>query len=266
MAQGAIKIWMGLGAVLATAGAADAQTATHAHGSPPAHAAHAGQGGEGGEGGEGDAFVGLSESQALAGRLLLIRGHLMVGKELYDSGRADEALQHFMHPAEELWDSVEAPMKKKGLGKLEGALVSLSNAVKTKKPKDEVARLQAKVEQGIAKGMPVIKQPASAYTITMAVLQSAASEYKEAVVDGKLANVVEYQDGRGFMMALGQFLAGQEKAMKTKSAEGYAALSKDLAELRKNWPSATTPDKPVMEPGVVQALVSRAELHKGRFE
>lgn len=263
MAQGAVKLWVGLGAMLVASSAA-AQTANpHAgHGSAPAQVA---PGGEGGEGGEGDAFAGLTEHQALAGRLLLIRGHLLVGRELYEAGRPDDALQHYMHPTEELWADVEEPMKKKKLGKVQGLLLSLANAVKNKKPKAEIAQLQAQVDQGLAKGIPVFQQPSTIYNVAIAVLQTAASEYEVAVTDGKFTNVAEYQDGRGFVAATARYLAGYEKLLRTKNSEAYGTLSVELAELRKAWPSTNPPDRPLVEPGQVQARVSRMEFAKGDF-
>ena len=81
------------------------------HGVGQAAAATAGQGGEGGEGGEGGAFAGAAPEAVYAGQLALMKGHLRVGRELVDKGAWNDAVFHFHHPAEEIYEGIEAGLK-----------------------------------------------------------------------------------------------------------------------------------------------------------
>ena len=48
-------------------------------------------------------------------------------------------------------------------------------------------------------------------------------------------------------------------------ADALARIRASLAKLKAAWPAPKPPDAPVMEPGVMSALISDIELHASRF-
>ncbi|MFA7429775.1 MAG: hypothetical protein WCZ23_06440, partial [Rhodospirillaceae bacterium] len=192
MSQNRMKLWVGLGACvmvgasgMAVAADQPAQVGVHAH----AHGAMAqiAQGGEGGEAGhERAGFEGMPEDQALAGNLMLLRGHLFVGSELYGAGLADDAVIHYLHPSEEIYDEIAPALSSRGVTGMAAELQALSTAVKAKKPQAEVAALQAKVQATVAGAQPKLSAPDLAKVLAV-VLTTAADEYAIAYEGGSLS-------------------------------------------------------------------------------
>lgn len=281
MQNNTVKLWSGLGVafVLGTGGAvvaAGQADAAPLHMEAPTQAglavqlAAGGEGGEGGEaghghghGGEAGAFAGMDEHAATVGQLLLVRGHLDMGQTLYDAGKADDALPHFLHPAEEIYESIEAELHEHGITDMGDKLKALSDAAKAKADKAEVARMTAEVDAQIEQSMKAVggegltRKP-FLYQVALPVMQTAADEYDAAFRDGRIANVVEYQDSRGFVWALEEFL----------QAHGLTADDKLLAAVQSTkpaWPAVQPPEQAPVEPGAVQAAVSRIELMSGDY-
>jgi hypothetical protein len=104
------KIWVGLGtALLATSPAAQADD-TRASWQVAQHQGHAVAQAEGegeGEGGGAELPAGLRFYRDVE----LIRGHLLVGNELVEAGRWADALPHFLHPEEEIYNSLREGLK-----------------------------------------------------------------------------------------------------------------------------------------------------------
>ncbi len=281
------KLWASVGfAVVATLPAAgiaaaagdDATPALHRHAAPPATdgrflmaAGESGEGGEAGEAGEEDAFEQLGADVALQGRLLLVRGHVRVGRELVALGKYDDAMPHFHHPIEEIYTKIQAPLTLRGVTGFKASLDAASKAVMDKAPKAQAEAAIARVDKAVAAASAKIppktaNQPSFVFAVVAGLLQSAAGEYAEAVKDGKFAAVVEYQDGRGFLMEARDYFKAHQAILKKKDAEGSQRLAELLTQMAPIWPEVMPPAAPVMGPGEVQALASRAELLKRRFD
>ncbi len=288
-----IRIWAGMGTwLLAGTGAlglgGDAQAAAQQSGTVAqaddaglqvAQASHghghgmqgAAQGGEGGERGEAGALAGANPDQALAAQLLLIRGHLAVGKELYEMNRADDALPHYLHPSEEIYEELEPALKQRRISGFEQELGVLAGAVKAKRPAAEVAKLQERVVAKLdmaMNGVPEATRAKAAFAAGTAVLvlKVAAEEYEAAIENGRIANAVEYQDSRGFVTASRVFVHQHEKAMHVQDAKAYEAIVKALDDLAKAYPSVVPPEKPQVSAGAFRAAVSSVELQAGNFK
>lgn len=245
MSQTKMKLWVSLGAsvVMGANGMAVAAEPQHAHSAMMQVA----QGGEGGEAGhEHGGFESLSEDQSLAGNLMLLRGHLLVGSELYTAGRADDAVIHYLHPAEEIYNEIAAGLAARGVTGMATDLNALSAAVKGKKPQAEVAALQTKVEAAVAEAQPKLATPALAQVLAT-VLQTAADEYAIAYEGGSLSNAAEYQDARGFVWTA-------ESEVKANPA--LASLAEGIAALKAAWPGAVPPKSPAMSVDEVSAKVA----------
>lgn len=287
----ATKLWLGVGAFALVAGSglpAEAQAtpphqapaATHGPGGERGHGGEAGeqgarapatQGGEGGEGGErgsAGALAGASPEVAYAARLALIRGHLAIGRELLASGAGSEALPHFLHPKEEIYEDLEPQLRRLGAPEFEAELDALATAVRGRAAAGEIASRQAAVEAALERAGAALPaatraQPGFVGDVLAVVLRQAADEYAEALEGGRIANAVEYQDGRGFLSAARAMLGAHAAALRAKDAKAFEEVEAALGRLAAAWPAAAPPARPALSAGEVSALVSRIELAAG---
>jgi hypothetical protein len=281
------KIWANLGtAVLMAAPAAQAGTLPA---QPSAIEAPTGQGsihlaqhqghgtavkatpggeGEGGEG-EGGGGAQLPAGLHLARGIEMIRGHLLVGGELVEAGRWADALPHFLHPEEEIYGSLRNDLKAFGIGPFQTALKSLSQTVKAKN-KEAYARARAAVEERLAAAESAVlaKEENKSYFVLEAALetlQQAADEYEEAVEKGRIANVVEYQDARGFVFEIDRLVGTVADALAAKNADAAKAIRASLDDLKATFPAVTPPQKAAKDSSQFLASVAKFELQVGNF-
>ncbi|NJO23397.1 MAG: hypothetical protein HC868_11185 [Sphingomonadales bacterium] len=199
----------------------------------------------------------------------LMRGHLLVGRQLIELDLWDEALPHFLHPTEELYGLMEKYIKLHNIPPFDRDLQALAQTVKAKR-KGAYEQAQKVVDRRLDAALAVAKKfmtPVRIFTVRAAieVLHVAQSEYEASVQDGKFVKPVEYQDSRGFVL--------QAERMFERSAAELARIDKDalariratLAKLKTAWPAPMSPDKPVLDAGTISALISDIELHISRY-
>lgn len=249
-------------ALLATGIAAPTFAAEmHGHGTAPAASAPA-AGDD--EKKEEDVFTDMPADQALVGRLLMIKGHLLVGKDLYGQDRKDDALPHYMHPSEEIYALIKPELKKRGVAGFEKSLNALYNAVKAKKPAGDVFAMQAEVLKSVDKalaspGRKVIGAPAFVADTTTQLLVQAIEEYKESFQGETIAQAVEYQDARGFVLAARAYLDGHAQALKAKNADAYAKLTQQYDKIQGVFPAAVPPAQPVTSAKGLYDMIAEVE-------
>lgn len=271
------KIWRGLGVAVLAGGLSGAALADPAsagardEGAVTLLTLLGGEGGEGGEGGHGghgdeeaDAFSGAPTDVALTGRLVLLKGHLLVGRELYADGHAVEALPHFLHPTEEIYGRIKAPLAKFKIAPFRKPLEDLAKAARAAKPAPEVLKriddLITTVDLAIAK-VPSAKSGVEGLEVAAKVLRQAASEFGEALEGQAIKNPIEYQDARGFSAALRGFVQDPAVALSGK-AEARAKILGELDALDAFWPTAMPGPETKGAKGDVEAAASRIELAK----
>jgi tetratricopeptide (TPR) repeat protein len=226
------------------------------------------EGGEAGEGGgEGGAKDGakLPPDLDFALKIAQIRGHLLVGDELVKQGQWAAALPHFLHPSEELYGPIRGKLKDYQTPQFSSALKLLANAVKAKKGGDDYDKALKAVEEALSAADAGLKtkQPAwdsFAVETALELLKSATHEYEEAIVKGRIAKPVEYQDARGFVWQSEKMIESIAPALEKKNAEALKAVRDGFSELKKAWPAAMAPKTPVKDTGAVLSDVSRIEL------
>ena len=97
------------------------------------------------------------------------------------------------------------------------------------------------------------------------LLKSATGEYQEAIVKGRIAKPVEYQDARGFVWQAEKMIESVAPALEKKDADALKHVRDAFAELKKAWPSAMPPKTPVKDYAAVLSDVSRIELSAGKL-
>ncbi|MEZ0169896.1 hypothetical protein [Microvirga sp. TS319] len=281
------KIWAGLSTAVLVAAPVASQAAgmpLHSHAVVEAkanqhllqlaqahqgHAAPATAGGEG-ESGEGEGAAKLAPPLHLYRGIEMIRGHLIVGNELVEAGRWADALPHFLHPEEEIYASLRDDLKAFNIAPFQAALKSLSQTVKAKN-KDAYARARATLGERLAAAETAVRakeEKGLSFTLETAleVLQQAADEYEEAIEKNRIANVVEYQDARGFVFEADRLVGTVMQDASAKDAEAAKALKASLDELKAVFPAVMPPKQPVKSASDFLSAIANFELQLGNFQ
>jgi len=284
------KIWLGVGAfvvvgtgVTSPMGLLAAETASGLSAWPdlPTDAAtlsagrivvvqHTGQGSEAGEGGETKDFASLPPELAFAARIALLRGHLLVGNELVKQQQWNAALPHFLHPTEEIYDDIKGELAEYKVPPFDAALKALSDVVKGKKGGNDYAKALKSVNDALAAadaGMKARQDDWPGFVVEAAVeaLKAASGEYQQAIVGGRIAKPVEYQDARGFIWQAERMIESVAADLQKKNAPALGEMRAGLAELKTAFPSPMPPRVPVKDHAAVLGDVSRIELAAGKL-
>jgi hypothetical protein len=284
------KIWLGVGAfVFAGSGAISA-------GVPPsadapmrdvreprfttdtaiAHAAgitvaqHADHPSGDGEGGEAQAIANLPPDLAFGVRIALLRGHLLVGDELVKQQQWNAALPHFLHPTEEIYGDIKSQLAEYKVPPFDAALKALADVVKAKKGAADYAKALKPVSDALATAEAGMKDkqadwPGFVIETAIEATKTAAGEYEGAIVNGRIAKPVEYQDARGFIWQADRMIESVAVDLQKKDANALKQVRAGLAELKKVFPAAMPPRAPVKDHAAMLAIVARIELAAGKL-
>lgn len=277
------KIWLSLGAAavafpLAPYAVAPAQAQGHVHGDvktdaeAKAAAIKSDMGGESGEGSAAkqDANARLEPTLRFYRDIQLVRGHILVGDELVKAGLWADALPHFLHPVEELYDGLAAPLKSRSAKPFLQELKALAQTVKANNAPAYDAALaalsvkldlvDASVKTERADWMPFAVETA------LETMRSAIGEYTESIEDGHFAKAVEYQDSRGFILQADLLLKSVTPALIAKDPTTAAKMRAGMDTLRLAWPTPVPPTAVIHDASQVAANISKLELALGNIK
>ena len=137
--------------------------------------------------------------------LALMRGHMLVAKELLDQGKSDQAEPHIGHPVEELYGEVEKELPTRNVKEFKSTLNQLHDLVKLK-PEDSKLTNQYDTSiqaiDGAIKAVPETQRQSPKFILKVinGLLETADEEYKAGIANGKVLEIIEYQDSRGFVI------------------------------------------------------------------
>ncbi len=226
-------------------------------------------GGSGEEGGE-KGVATLPPPLAFGTRIAWLRGHLLVGDELVKQRQWNAALPHFLHPSEEIYGDIKEQLAEYKVPPFEDALKALAGVVKAKKGGNDYAKAFKSVSDALAAadaGMKDRETDWAGFVVSAAIetVKSAAGEYQQAIIGGRIAKPVEYQDARGFIFHAERMIESVAPDLQKKDASGFRALRAGFAELKKAFPSPMPPRAPVKDHGTFLGDVSRIELAAGKL-
>ncbi|MBK1986050.1 helix-hairpin-helix domain-containing protein [Sphaerospermopsis aphanizomenoides BCCUSP55] len=197
-------------------------------------------------------------------KLGLMKGHLLVAKELLEQNQPKQAEPHIGHPVEEIYIDVEEQLNERKIKEFKTTLVSLQDLVKTN-PKNEKIKSNfhnsmVAVDNAIA-ALPKdeISKPAFVLQVINSLLDAANSEYGAAVANGKIAAPIEYQDSRGFVIYANDLYKGISAQITQINPEFSKSIETNLAELIKVWPTVIPPNQAVKTPEDVTKMVKNIE-------
>ncbi|NJL79686.1 MAG: hypothetical protein HC836_30615 [Richelia sp. RM2_1_2] len=197
-------------------------------------------------------------------KMALMKGHLLVAKELLDKNEPKQAEPHIGHPVEEIYGDVEDQLKQRDVKEFKTTLGGLHDLVKSK-PKD------AKVSTSFVSSMEAVdgaiaaipeeqrNKPEFVLAVINRVLDTANEEYSAAIANGKIVEDIEYQDSRGFVVYAQDLYNGISSQMKTAHPEEDKAITSSMSELSKAWPSVIPPSASAKTPEEVTTLVKTIE-------
>jgi DNA uptake protein ComE-like DNA-binding protein len=205
-------------------------------------------------------------------KLGLMKGHLLVAKELIDLKKIDQAEPHIGHPVEEIYADVEEQLNERKVKEFKTPLISLHEQVKAggkdaAKLSTNFAASMKSVEDAIA-GLPATQRtsPSFALQVVAGLLDSANSEYTAAIADNKIAQAVEYQDSRGFVLYSQELYKAIEPQLAKSNGAAATGIGKSLTDLAKAWPGAIPPAAPVLPTAEVTKLVKSIESESAKIK
>ena len=197
----------------------------------------------------------------------LMQGHLMAAEELIAAGNYEQAEPHIGHPVEELYSDIETVLPEKGVEDFKPTLNQLHDLIKSAPEAPEVQTLldesTAQIEEAIA-AIPEaqLNSPEFILSSMVEMLKNAATEYEAAIANNQFAEIIEYQDSRGFVYYADELYQTVAEQKSQADPEGHQIISDTLAELKTAWPSIEPPATPVKEPSEIYSLVSQIEFNK----
>jgi len=216
-----------------------------------------------------DALEGASPDVALVARLLMMKGHLRVGRELYRLGDRDGATGHFLHPLVELDGDVEPDLAARNLQPVKPELEALAAA--SEKGDDETSRAfeaaSAAIERALLPAATKLRRSApESFELFLRLADQAAHEYANGIEDGKVFAPVEYQDARGFLLSGREALKGFADPLATKSNDGYLDLDREWKGMLEATPGAEPPERVEVRPDRLRASVRRIDAMRPLFQ
>lgn len=259
------KLWLGLGTVVAMS----ATGCVTSEGNDPMDDQQgmmeaAGEGGEGGEGAS--AAEAATNDVAYRTQLALMRGHLLVGVDLYHREQYAASETHMKHPEDELYAAMVPAFEAREAPGFGDQLSALANAVESRAGRQAVDRAYVDLLSAIRaaeRAAPPLDASQTAMVIT-ALVRTAADEFAIARgEDGAMQNAHEYQDALGFKRVADDLLR-QMRPM-TDNEDALAAIEAQLMAIEPAWPDLLPPDVLEEEASLLYAAAARIELAAGQL-
>jgi len=203
-------------------------------------------------------------------QLGLIKGHLLVAQELIEQGQPAQAEPHIAHPVEEIYANVEDQLQARQVQDFRPTLVQAEDLVKSR-PNDP--QLKTAVQDAIAavdqamEAVPAQQRQSPALTLQVmdGLLATAQEEYEAAIANGKIAEAIEYQDSRGFVLQAEDLYSQVASQINQANPEAGKAIQTNLSELKAAWPSVIPPQTPVMTPEQVAEKIEAIDTNAAKI-
>lgn len=196
-------------------------------------------------------------------KLGLMKGHMIIAGELLALNKPDQAEPHLGHPVEEIYVDIEDQLGERKVPDFKDVLTRVQDLVKSKpndpQVKSDYDKAMAAIDQAIA-ALPTEQRqsPNFAFNVINGMLETASAEYTAAISDGKIREIIEYQDSRGFVTYSQDTLYKSiEAKLNQKDSQANQKIDSTFQALRKAWPTAVAPDAPVL---TVQDVAAKVKL------
>ena len=179
------------------------------------------------------------EHVEFAANLEYIRGHLAQAVANKQTGNTELALAHAGHPVHEVYALIEGELAEHNAElneELEEALTGLANQINSmtvQQVQTEAARINTLLDEAETSVISQTERddPAFNAMVAIVVLETAEHEYQEAVENGQIVEMVEYQDSTAFINQTEAIFASIQAEMPAEEAEEVAELFEQLDSL-----------------------------------
>jgi hypothetical protein len=199
------------------------------------------------------------------------KGHLVVSQELYAAGQRGRAALHAGHPVQEIGNRLIGPVRRVDPALADGVRAALKapgrdldQKVPAARYAETVAATLARLDAAMERVVPAASRadPGFQARVLAGLLRALAREYAEGVQDGRVTQVVEYQDAYGFF-GRAQILARTlGPAARAKDAAAAQRVDDELATLARTFSAVGGPAVTLTVPQLqarVATLVSALE-------
>lgn len=198
-------------------------------------------------------------------KLGLMKGHMIVAKELLDLNKPDQAEPHIGHPVEEIYADVEDQLSERNVPEFKDNLIALQDLVKagakdSTKVGTEFKGSITSIDTAIA-ALPEAQRQSPSFILQVinGLLDTANSEYGAAVANNKIAQIIEYQDSRGFVLYAQELYKAIAPQMEKEHGAAHQTIQTTMTELSKAWPAVEPPATPVKTTDEVSQLIKKIE-------
>ncbi len=180
-----------------------------------------------------------TDDAAYLTQLGLLRGHLMVGFELYRRSLPEMSETHMKHPNEELYADLIPAFEYRRCAGFADELTELARVVSERETHDVVVSNYELLSAAIGRCEAVAEQDNQTIAIQVVdnLLANALIEYEIGVIDGVINNVHEYQDAWGFTQVAAEYSRLPALAEDDKDRLFTLRIQRLIASLDPLWPS-----------------------------
>ena len=202
------------------------------------------------------------EAVRVGAALEQIRGHHLASLELFQAGDATGSLAHATHPVAEIIDSIRGDLTDAGadVAALESALQGVIAAAQGTSDETLTTAIDAaNIAVQRAANAVAGRTPSNAYvgSVISSLLATAGHEYSEAIVDGAVAETVEYQDAYAFIQRAHDWWHALEPQVVATHAEEAGEIEEAFDALMAALPGVQPPDTiaPIEDVAAAAALI-----------
>jgi len=197
-------------------------------------------------------------------KLGLMKGHMLVAKELLDLKKPNQAEPHIGHPVEEIYVDVEDQLPERKVPEFKTKLISLQDLVKSRPNDPQVVTQFTVAMQAVDNAIAALPEsqrqsPEFALKVINGLLDTANSEYQAAIANGKIAAIIEYQDSRGFVTYADTLYQKISEPLMKANPTAQKAIADPMSKLKTAWPSPIAPATPVLSTEQVTQLIKTIE-------
>ncbi len=203
-------------------------------------------------------------------KLGLMKGHLIVAKELLDLNQSKQAEPHIGHPVEEIYLDLEDQLNERKVKEFKTTLIQFQDLVKSQPTDPQIGQVYtdsiAAVDAAIAT-LPEAQRtdPKFVLQVINGLLDTANSEYTASIADGKITAAIEYQDSRGFVIYAQELYQGIAPKVSQIQPETGEVIQTSLSNLLKAWPSPLPPTTPVVDAPELSKQIKAVEAQTAKF-
>jgi hypothetical protein len=195
-------------------------------------------------------------------KLGLMKGHMIIAGQLLELKLPKQAEPHLGHPVEEIYVDLAEQLTERKVAEFKDVLTQTQDLVKTKANDPQVKPTYEKAIAAIDKAIAALpadklESPAFVLKSITEILETAVAEYTAAISGGKISEIIEYQDSRGFVeYSKDTLLKKIEPKLDPKIASD---LKTKMDKLFTAWPEPVPPAAPVVSADEVANQVKAIE-------